>query len=40
MRENPQHYLLINSLKGYLTSTTIYPTIKHTERENNLFEKI
>ena len=39
--ERESSALFIDKLtkKGYLTSTTIYPTIKHTERENNLFEK-
>ena len=33
--------LLIDKLvdKGYLLSTTIYPTICHFERENSLFSK-
>ena len=39
--ERESSALFIDKLtkKGYLTSTTIYPTIKHIHRENNLFEK-
>ncbi len=39
--ERESSALLIDKLtkKGYLISNTIYPTIKHIKRENNLFEK-